>query len=178
MGKRGGDGAGFLPRKARAKLNAPPMNQPWSWMSHEMLESGAMRSLSINAIRVLHRIQIEHMAHAGLENGRLKVTWNDFAAYGIGRKFITKAIGEVIAVGLVAIEHRGRRAYGEDRGDPTQYRLTYLPVAEPGDYSPATNDWKRFETNIKAAKSAIKAGQRKTGNGKAKAHFEAWPMPP
>jgi hypothetical protein len=178
MGKRGSDGAGFLPKKTKVKLNAPPMNQPWAWMSHEMLESGAMRSLSINGVRVFHRIQLEHMAHAGLENGRLKVTWNDFAKYGIGRRFITKAIAEVVAVGLVTIEQRGRRAYGEDRGDPTQYRLTYLPVAEPGDYRPATNDWKRFETNSGAAKEAIKASERRAGNGSVKARFQPWPMPP
>jgi hypothetical protein len=53
-------------------LNAPPKTQPWAWLILEMMESGAMRSLSINALRVLHRIQIEHMAHGGLENGCLK----------------------------------------------------------------------------------------------------------
>jgi hypothetical protein len=131
MGRRNSDGAGFLPRKTKMKLNAPPKNQPWVWFSFEMLESGAMRSLSVNGLRVLHRIQIEHMAHGGLENGRLKVTWLDFEKFGVSRKRIRKSIDETIAAGLIAIEQRGRRAHGEDRGDPTQYRLTYLPVADP-----------------------------------------------
>jgi hypothetical protein len=68
----------FLPLKLRKKLNAPPANQPWGWFSFELLESAAMRSLSVNGRRVLDRIRLEHMAHAGLENGRLKVTWDDF----------------------------------------------------------------------------------------------------
>jgi hypothetical protein len=160
--------AGFLPLKTKKRLNTPPANQPWGWFSFELLESGAMRSLSINARRVLDRIRIEHMSHAGLENGRLKVTWNDFVKFGISRRFITAAQTEVIAVGIVAIERPGRRAHGEDKGAPTEYRLTYLPVAEPGDFRPPTNEWKQFGTNVKAATNAIKAHiRRQSGNGKA-----------
>ena len=79
-----------------------------------------MRSLSVNGIRVLHRIQIEHMAHGGLENGRLKVTWLDFEKYGVSRRLIGKSIEEVVAVGIVAIEQPGRMLHGQDHGDPTQ----------------------------------------------------------
>jgi hypothetical protein len=68
----------FLPLKLRKKLNAPPANQPWGWFSFELLESAAMRSLSVNGRRVLDRIRLEHMAHAGLENGRLKVNVGRF----------------------------------------------------------------------------------------------------
>jgi hypothetical protein len=92
-------------------LNAPPRTQPWVTM--EMMESGAMRSLSVNAV------QIEHMAHAGLENGCLKVTWRDFDRHGINYKFLNKAIAEVIAVGLVAITLPGRKVRGQDHGEPT-----------------------------------------------------------
>jgi hypothetical protein len=178
MGRRNSDGAGFLPRKKKKGLNAPPPDQPWVWFSFEMLESGSMRSLSVNGMRVFHRIQLEHMSHGGLENGRLKVTWLDFEKFGVSRRLIKKSIDETIAAGLVAIEQRGRRAHGEDRGEPTQYRLTYLPVAEPGDYRPATNDWKRFESNAGAARDAIKAVARRGGNSKAKADFKAWSIPP
>ena len=177
MGRRNSDTV-FLPLKTKTRLNAPLANQPWGWFSFEMLESGAMRSLSVNARRVLDRIRIEHMAHGGLENGRLKVTWLDFEKYGVGRHFIGKSIAEVVAVGIVAIEQPGRMLHGQDHGDPTQYRLTYLPVSDAGDFSPPTNDWKRFGANMKAAKAAVAASKRKAWNGKAKGKFQAWPMPP
>jgi hypothetical protein len=175
MGRRNSGGAVFLPLKTRKRLNAPPADQAWGWFTHELLESGAMRSLSINGRRVIDRIRLEHMAHAGLENGRLKVTWLDFEKFGINRRRIKSSIEEVTTVGIVAIEQPGRKAWGNDQGDSTQYRLTYLPVADPGDYRPATNDWRRFGSNVKAAKAASK---RKAGNGKGKAKFQAWPMPP
>jgi hypothetical protein len=171
MGKRKQDGAGFVTHRFKSKLNAPPIGQPWIWMSHELLESGAYRCLSIHGIRALNRIQIEHMAHGGLENGRLKVTWNDFVKYGIGRRYVAFAITEITAMGIVAIERRGRKFHGEDRGDPTQYRLTYLPVSEPANMYPATNEWKRFGTSTVAAKNALK----KIPNKKPANHFRAKP---
>ena len=140
----------------KSKLNAPPIGQPWVWMSHELLESGAHRSLSVHGIRALNRIQIEHMAHGGLENGRLKVTWQDFVKYGLSRRYVALAIAEITTLGLVAIERRGRRFHGEDHGDPAQYRLTYLPVSEPANMHPATNEWKRFGTSTDAARAALK----------------------
>jgi hypothetical protein len=118
------------------------------------------------------------MSHAGLENGRLKVTWNDFVKFGIGRRFVADARAEVITVGIVAIEQPGRRPHGEDRGAPTQYRLTYLPVAEPGDFRPPTNEWKQFGSNVKAATKAIEASKRQSRNGKAKENKQASSEPP
>jgi hypothetical protein len=150
------DNAGFVTRRFKTKLNAPPISMPWVWMTHELLESGAYRALSIHGIRALNRIQIEHMAHGGLENGRLKVTWNDFEKYGVTRKWISHALNEIITFGLATLERRGRRFHGEDHGEPAQYRLTYLPVSEPANTSPATNEWKRFGTSITAARDALK----------------------
>jgi hypothetical protein len=137
MGKH--RGAVFLPLKIRKRLNAPPANQPWGWFSFELLESAAMRSLSVNGRRVLDRIRLEHMAHAGLENGRLKVTWDDFVKFGVGRRFISGALTEVIAAGIVAITQPGRKAWGRDPGDPTQYRLTFPSQNQETSGPPQTN---------------------------------------
>jgi hypothetical protein len=118
----------------------------------------------------------ESWYHAGQENGRLKVTWQDFEKFGVHRSFIKQALGELTAVGLIAIEQPGRRPHGPDRGDPTQYRLTHLPVCEPDNFRPATNEWKRFEEDITAAKSAIKAAlpkQPSKPNGKVKHTWKA-----
>jgi hypothetical protein len=150
----------FLPRKQKKRLNAPPKNQPWCWETLEFLQSGAMRVMSINGRRVLDRIKIEHMNHAGLENGRLKVTWDDFVKFGITRRLIGAAITEVIALGIVAITQPGRRVSGEDHGDPTQYRLTFLPTGTPENHKPATNEWKRFDDSPKMAKEAIQRAEK------------------
>ena len=50
--------------------------------------------------------------------------------------------------------YKGRRSHGEDRGAPAQFRLTWLPVFEASDASPATNEWKRFGDDLEAAKRA------------------------
>jgi hypothetical protein len=147
-------------------------------IGREMLRSGAMRALSLHARRALDRIMVEHMDHAGQENGRLKVTWQDFEKFGVHRRFIKRALGELAAVGLVAIEQPGRRPHGPDRGDPTQYRLAHLPVCEPANFRPPTNEWKRFEEDIAAAKTAIKAAlpkQPNKPNGKVKHTWKAGP---
>jgi hypothetical protein len=173
LGNRKQDHAGFLPRKIKDKLNAPPHGLAWCWLSQEIMESGAFRALSINGRRALDRIMIEHMRHGGQENGRLKVTWNDFVKFGIGRRFISQALGELISAGLVAIEIPGRHICHGMPGDPTQYRLTWLPVAEPNNFRPPTNEWKRFVDDVDAARKAVIVQTRK-GNGYAK---ENKPLP-
>ena len=175
MARRKPDGAGFQTKRIKAKLNAPP-DGPWMPIGREMLRSGAMRALSLHARRALDRIMVEHMDHAGQENGRLKVTWQDIEKFGVHRSFIKRALSELAAVGLVAIEQPGRRPRGPDRGDPTQYRLTHLPVCEPTNFRPPTNEWKRFEEDIAAARAAIKAAlpkQPNKPNGKVKHTWKA-----
>jgi hypothetical protein len=166
------DGAGFQTKRIKAKLNAPP-HGPWMPIGREMLRSGAMRALSIHARRAFDRIMIEHMDHAGQENGRLKVTWRDFEKFGIHRRDIKPALRELIAVGFISIESPGRAIiWGQSKGDATQYRLTFLPVSEPNDFRAATNEWKHFEENVSAAKTAIEKalGQEKPSrlNGDAR----------
>ena len=50
-----------------------------------MVESPAMRALSLAARKALDRIEIEHMNHGGAQNGQLPVTYRDFEAWGIRR---------------------------------------------------------------------------------------------
>jgi hypothetical protein len=54
----------------------------------EMLESPAYRVLSQSAYRVLSRVEIELAHHAGNDNGKLPVTYDDFERYGIHRHAI------------------------------------------------------------------------------------------
>jgi hypothetical protein len=133
---------GCLPLKQRKRLNAPPTKQPWAWLTLEILSSAAYRSLSGNAMKILNRILVEHMNHAGLENGRLPVSYNDFVDFGLRRDAIRPALDELIATGFIRISQPGRRVHGEDQGRMAEYRLTWLPVATPVDFQAASNDWK------------------------------------
>jgi hypothetical protein len=144
--------AGYITRRDR-KANGPPKSQPWIWFTLEMLESPAWRSLSASAYRVLSRICLEHMMQGGLENGRLKVTHSDFSRFGVSRgRAISAAIQEIEAAGFAMRTYHGRRTCGQDKGAPAQFRLTWLPVFEPADATPPTDDWKRATAEQAAAR--------------------------
>ncbi len=81
--------------KAERKFRGPPKDQPWSWHSREMLLSPAWRALSVNGRRLLDFLELEHLAHAGRENGHLKATYDQLEEYGISRRLIPRTIGEV-----------------------------------------------------------------------------------
>lgn len=58
--------------KLREKRNRPPQDEPWIWVSRELLESDAWTTAPIWTIRFVHRVMTEHMNHAGTENGYLQ----------------------------------------------------------------------------------------------------------
>jgi hypothetical protein len=159
-GFRKKDGAGYINRHAQ-KANAPPLDQPWCWVTLKLMESAAWQAMSLAARKALERLQREHMAHAGRENGRLKVTWSDFERAGVQRRTISETIAELETLGLAMRTFRGRSSHGEDPGAAAMFRLTWLPVIEPNDLRPATNEWKRYGDDLAAAKQSAKvAGQR------------------
>jgi hypothetical protein len=114
----------------------------------ELLRSEAWRGRSIYLVRLLDYFELEHLAHAGKENGFLKATFEQLAACGISRRFIKPAINEGVARGLLKITHQGGYR-GAGRLDPSRYQLTYLPwkfVPTTGapQYLEPTNEWKNF----------------------------------
>lgn len=123
-----------------------------------MLESPAWSAMPINARRVVDRITIENMHHAGTENGRLKITYDDYESYGIKRDYIAESIAIAEALGFAKQVFRGVRGYGPGRR-PAEYALTWLPI----DGAPATNEWKRIATGadatdvIERARHALRA---------------------
>jgi hypothetical protein len=126
--------------KLREARNRPPPDEPWVWFTREMLESEAWCSCSIAERRVLDRVMIEHMAHAGTENGNLAVTYSDFVKFGIRRQSVPGAIRAAAAKGLLIVTAKGRRSSGPDRW-PARYALGWLSLA---DGSPAMNRWKAW----------------------------------
>lgn len=144
------------------KANGPPAGEGFGWLTWSLMDSAAYRALSPAARMVLDRIHREHGAQGGKENGRLKVTWRDFQKAGIQPRRITGAVAEVEALGLAIRTYLGRRTCGGDRGAPAQFRLTWLPVFEPDNATPATNEWKRFGDDLVEAKRVAKTASERT----------------
>ena len=120
----------------------------------DMLRSPAWCVLSLSARRVLDRIEIELADHGGMDNGKLPVTFDNFARYGINRHAIAPAIREVVALGFVEITQAGR-AGNADWRKPNLFRLTYRETRQGG----ATHDWEKItaeeaEIIARAARSA------------------------
>jgi hypothetical protein len=117
----------------------------WSWRTIEMMESPAFRVLSHSAHRILDRLEIELAHHGGNDNGRLPVTFDHFAEYGIDRHSIAPAMREVEALKFVEITERGRAGDAEYRR-PNLFRLTYKPVGR----ALATDEWRAIKTEAEA----------------------------
>jgi DNA-binding transcriptional ArsR family regulator len=105
-----------------------------------LLESDALATLSLAARRCLDRFLIEHMQHAGKENGRLKVTYEDFATFGVRRASIAAALRELEERGLIEVVERGRGGNREYR-KATVFRITFLPTSE----AEPTDGWRKFD---------------------------------
>jgi hypothetical protein len=114
-----------------------------------LLESEAWRSLGINARRFLEFLMLEHLRHAGKENGSLLAPRRQLELYGIGTRHISRAIDEAERLGLVECERGvGRR--------PNMYALTWLPM---GDGSAPSNRWWGITTS--EGKSQLMTSQGK-----------------
>jgi hypothetical protein len=108
-----------------------------------LLASEAWQALSTNARRFVDFLMIEHMNHAGTENGRLKATYGQLEAFGFHPSLITAAIAQAEDVGLVECHRGGMRV-------ATTYTLTWFATDV---HTPPSNKWKRFKNQ----KSAYKA---------------------
>ncbi len=149
----------MIPGKQRSKR----IGEQYVARRVSMLRSPAYCVLSLSARRVLDRIEIEHMAHGGVENGKLPVTYEHFAEYGVHRHCIAAALRECIALGFIEITEPGQAGNAEFRR-PALYRLTYLFTnrANP------TDEWRRIQTDedalttAKAARNALAKKQKST----------------
>jgi hypothetical protein len=124
---------------------------PFVARTRAMLESPAYRVLSLSGHRVLARVEIEHLSHAGQENGRLPVTFNNFVDFGIDPHSVVPAIRECVALRFLEISRVGRAGNGEFR-QATLYRLTYIHTYRPD--VRATNEWQFVRTPEQAEELA------------------------
>jgi hypothetical protein len=142
-----GRSTGRIGNSRLRKKNGPPQDQPWVWLSGELLASPAWRALTGNARMVIDRILIEHMRHGGAENGFLPVTYADFVSHGVRRNSILPAIKECEALGLIQ-RVPGLRARSQFKGSPQTFRIAWLPTSEGGH---PTNLWRAIKGRKEAA---------------------------
>lgn len=119
------------------------IDEPFVMTRRSWLESDALRSLSLAARKCLDRLELEHIAHGGKENGELIVTYDDFARFGIRRQSVRDALDETIDAKLMVVTEQGRGGNREYR-TPSKYRLTYLPTFLGLKQIDPTDDWKNF----------------------------------
>ena len=149
--------------KPSRKFNRPPSNMPWSWITGELLNSVAWRSMSVNCHKLIDRLLLEHCNNAGLENGSLICTYNHFQEYGLTRNMIRFAIEEASFLGLVK-HQRGERVFAKNQ--PNSYRITFYGTSEARD---PTNEWKRMtQERLEAFREKRKEQEKKRKEFKIK----------
>jgi hypothetical protein len=97
----------------------------------QLVDSPVMAVLSQSAFRALNRIESEHMAHGGAENGKLPVTYADFERCGIHVNAIAPALRELEVLGLIETTRKGYDGAAGLRA-PSLYRLTYVAAWNAG----------------------------------------------
>jgi hypothetical protein len=123
-------------------MKGPKIDGTYVPHTRQLIESPAWRRLSLSARRLLDRIELEHLRHAGKENGRLPVTFDQFFKFGIHRHAIAPAMRECSALGLLEITKQGCAGNAEFRS-PNHFRLTYLPCMGT---DPPTHEWRAIAT--------------------------------
>jgi hypothetical protein len=140
------------------------INEQFTARPIAMLESPAYRALSRSAHMVISRIEIELGHHAGNDNGRLPVTFEDFIAYGVRRPNVAPAIREAEALGFIRAE-RGRGGNAEYH-TPSKFYLTFAHNRDSR-AEPPTHDWKKIKSFEAAKQIARTARNRKDPNAVA-----------
>jgi hypothetical protein len=163
------DAAGRPTGKLRTRRNK--LQEVFVPHFRSMLESPAWGALSITARRILDRLELEHLAHGGKENGKLVCTYDDFVKYGARRHSIKLAILQLRQLGFIEVTQWGRQAVGDGRV-PSKYRLTYVPTVEP--CYQATHEWRRFKYDeqvwvaLGKAENELHEGRRRAGKRRPK----------
>jgi len=134
----------------------------WAARSIEMMESPAYRILSLSAHRALSRLEIEFAHHGGQDNGKLPVTFDDLADYGIHRTAIGPALAELESLGFIKITEHGKMAHAAEYRRPNKFLLMSRP---PQKGIEARDEWRRFKT-LEEAEAEAAAARNRGVNGK------------
>ena len=130
----------------RYKIDGPPKGESFLWVTLAMLSSPAWHELIRHRVAhlVVERIIVEHGRHAGKDNGRLIVAYDDFVHdCSVGRAHLKEGIAIAEALGFIVV-HRGRPS--KHRRPPHRYALTHRAIYDEA----ATNDWAHIQTRAEA----------------------------
>jgi hypothetical protein len=119
-----------------------------------MVTSPAMRVLSLSEVRILWRLEVEHMAHGGVDNGRLPCTYAHFEEWGVRRRFVAPALRALEALGFIETTRKGYRGAVGTR-QPSRYRLTYVRARDAT--GAGTHEYLKIKTLQEAKTIAAKA---------------------
>jgi hypothetical protein len=119
--------------KLRIK-DRPPDGESYVWQTREFRSSDAWRSANIHVRRLMDFLYLEHMRHAGQENGRLKAPYDQLEDFGIGSQYIAKAIRDGEHLGLIDCHRGGLRV-------ESAYAIT---SCRTHDDKPASNRWRSY----------------------------------
>ena len=136
------------------KVSGLSIGTPWIPHTAELLRSPACRGRSINTVRLIEFLEIEHTNHAGRENGNLCATYDQLVDFGIGRRFIYDAINQAEALRLLQVVQRGGWALDRKNDRMSRFRLTYLPFKSTDDrgayYCEPTHEWRQINREAAA----------------------------
>jgi hypothetical protein len=140
----------------KPKIGGPPAGEGFCWYTREMLLSPAFREAPVNCRRLIAALETENMNHAGTENGKLIMPYNQLERWWcIPRRLIRRAIDEAIERGLIEERRTGwRLSYAKSM--PNTFRLTFRPTREgnPPQWKPPTNEWRRYRSRENASKGS------------------------
>jgi hypothetical protein len=151
----------------RLKRHRPDEANPAFIMTRlVMLDSVAYWALKPIERTILSVIEIEHMRHGGVENGRLIVTRRQFEKRGIHKDAIAPSIRALEALGFIELD-RGAAGVG-DQAQAHRFRLTYVqpnPTDEwrkhhDPDMARAVAETARQSADIRARRLGLRSAQK------------------
>jgi len=125
--------------RTSGRIGEKKMRWLGSWVPRrlEMYLSPAWQKAPRPLIKILERLEVEHLRHGGKANGELYVAYSQFVAAGVSKRSILRTLDLGCALGFLEVT-RQEEARGDIR-PPNAYRLTYVPAI--GKNNP-TDEWK------------------------------------
>jgi hypothetical protein len=160
--------------KKRLKRHKPDEANPAFIMTRlVMLDSVAYWALKPIERTILSVIEIEHMRHGGVENGRLIVTRRQFEKRGIPLKAIAPGLRALEELGFIEITERGAAGIG-DHAQAHPFRLTYVQPNPTDEWrkhhdagmSRAVAETARKSADIRARKLGLRGAQKQIAGSK------------